>query len=119
VTGLSVADIDRWQPGDVREVFHAARSRNEANQLASHALATLPAFQSWGGAAADAAKELRRAWTGRSAEALARRAPRWTANSTALVTQMGDHAEHFSTCGQAYATMETHHAGQLDSRVRP
>jgi hypothetical protein len=56
VTGLSVADIDRWQPGDVREVFHAARSRNEANQLASHALATLPAFQSWGGAAADAAK---------------------------------------------------------------
>jgi hypothetical protein len=56
VTGLSVADIDRWQPGDVREVFHAARSRNEANQLASHGLATLPAFQTWGGAAADAAK---------------------------------------------------------------
>ena len=58
-------------------------------------------------------------WTGRSAEALARRAPRWTLNSTALVTQMGDHAEHFSTCGQAYATMETHDAGQLDSQVRP
>lgn len=58
-------------------------------------------------------------WTGRSAEALARRAPRWTANSTALVTQMGDHAEHFSTCGQAYGTMENHHAGQLDSQVRP
>lgn len=56
MTGLSVADIDRWQPGDVREVFHAARSRNEANQLASHGLATLPALQSWGGAAADAAK---------------------------------------------------------------
>jgi hypothetical protein len=56
VTGLSVADIDRWQPGDVREVFHAARSRNEANQLASQNLATLPAFQSWGGVAADAAK---------------------------------------------------------------
>ena len=58
-------------------------------------------------------------WTGRSAEALARRAPRWSVNSTALVTQMGDHAEHFSTCGQAYATMETHHARQLDSQVRP
>jgi WXG100 family type VII secretion target len=58
-------------------------------------------------------------WTGRSAEALARRAPRWTVNSTALVTQLGDHAEHFSTCGQAYATMETHHAEKLDSRVRP
>jgi hypothetical protein len=56
VTGLSVADIDRWNPGDVREVFHAARSRAEANQLASHGLAALPAFQTWGGAAADAAK---------------------------------------------------------------
>jgi hypothetical protein len=56
VTGLSVADIDRWKPGDVREVFHAARTRAEANRLASHGLATLPAFQTWGGAAADAAK---------------------------------------------------------------
>jgi hypothetical protein len=56
VTGLSVADIDRWKPDDVREVFHAARSRAEANQLASHGLAALPAFQTWGGAAADAAK---------------------------------------------------------------
>jgi hypothetical protein len=56
VTGLSVADIDRWKPGDVREVFHAARSRAEANQLASQGLATLPAFQTWGGVAADAAK---------------------------------------------------------------
>jgi hypothetical protein len=56
VTGLSVADIDRWKPGDVREVFHAARSRAEANQFARDGLATLPAFQSWGGVAADAAK---------------------------------------------------------------
>jgi hypothetical protein len=56
VTGLSVADIDRWQPTDVREVFHAARSRHEANELARDGLARLPAFQSWGGAAADAAK---------------------------------------------------------------
>lgn len=56
MTGLSVADVDRWQPGDVREVFHAARSRAEANQLARHGLATLPAFQSWGGVAAEAAK---------------------------------------------------------------
>lgn len=56
MTGLSVADIDRWQPGDVREVFHAARSRVEANQLASHGLATLPVFETWGGVAADAAK---------------------------------------------------------------
>lgn len=56
MTGLSVADIDRWQPNDVREVFHAARSRNEANELARDGLAKLPAFQSWGGVAADAAK---------------------------------------------------------------
>jgi hypothetical protein len=56
MTGLSVADIDRWKPGDVREVFRAARGRAEANQLASHGLATLPAFQTWGGDAADAAK---------------------------------------------------------------
>jgi hypothetical protein len=57
VKGLSVADIERWQVGDVRQVFHAARSRADANQLASHGLVTLPAFQSWGGAAADAAKK--------------------------------------------------------------
>ena len=56
MTGLSVADIDRWKPGDVREVFHAARSRSEASQFARDGLATLPAFQSWGGVAADAAK---------------------------------------------------------------
>jgi WXG100 family type VII secretion target len=58
-------------------------------------------------------------WTGRSAEALARRAPRWTADSTALVTQLGNNAQHLSTCGQVYATMETHHAQQLESQVRP
>jgi hypothetical protein len=56
VTGLSVADLDRWQPGDVREVFHAARSRAEANQQASHGLGTLPVFETWGGDAADAAR---------------------------------------------------------------
>ncbi len=40
----------------MREVFHAARTRAEANQFARDGLATLPAFQSWGGVAADAAK---------------------------------------------------------------
>jgi WXG100 family type VII secretion target len=58
-------------------------------------------------------------WTGRSAQALARRTPQWAVNSTALVTQLGNHAEHLSACGQAYATMETHHTGQVDSQVRP
>lgn len=58
-------------------------------------------------------------WTGRSAEALARRAPQWTGNSTALVTQLCDHAQHLSTCGQAFATMEAQHTHQVDSQVRP
>jgi WXG100 family type VII secretion target len=58
-------------------------------------------------------------WTGRSAQALARRTPQWTTNSTALVTQLGEHAHHLSTCGQAYTAMETHHTQQLDSQVRP
>jgi uncharacterized protein YukE len=57
-------------------------------------------------------------WTGRSAEALAQRAPRWAANSTALVTRMGDHADHFYTCGRAYSAMEDRHAQQLNSEVR-
>jgi WXG100 family type VII secretion target len=58
-------------------------------------------------------------WTGRSAEALARRTPHWTENSTALVTRMGEHAEHLSTCGQAYSKMEAQHTRELESKVRP
>ncbi len=56
MTGLSVADIDHWKAGDVREVFHAARNRAEANQLAANGLSTLPIFGTWGGATAEAAK---------------------------------------------------------------
>lgn len=54
---LTIADIDRWDAGDVREVFHAATSRAQASFDAADGLATLPAFQTWGGEAADAAKE--------------------------------------------------------------
>jgi hypothetical protein len=54
---LSVADIDRWNAGDLREVFHATRSRAEAAAEASNGIAQLPAFGSWGGDAADAAKD--------------------------------------------------------------
>ena len=57
MTGLSIAQIEAWRAGDVREVFHAARGIAEANQLASDGLATLPAFEAWGGAAADAARD--------------------------------------------------------------
>jgi hypothetical protein len=54
---VSVEDIDRWNGGDVREVFHATRSRAEAAFEASNGIADLPAFGTWGGDASDAAKE--------------------------------------------------------------
>ncbi len=54
---LTFADIERWNAGDVREVFHAASSRAQAVQDAADGLATLPAFTTWGGKAAEAAKE--------------------------------------------------------------
>ncbi|GAY19450.1 TNT domain-containing protein [Mycobacterium sp. shizuoka-1] len=53
---LTVADIERWNAGDVREVFHAATSRAQAAFDAADGLATLPAFASWGGESAEAAK---------------------------------------------------------------
>lgn len=58
-------------------------------------------------------------WAGRSAQALARRSPQWTANSTALIQQLGDHAQHLSTCGRTFAAMEARHTQQVDSQVRP
>lgn len=54
---VSLADIDRWEPGDVREVFHATRSRAEAAFEAADGISTLPAFGTWGGDAAEAAKQ--------------------------------------------------------------
>ena len=54
---LTVADIGRWDAGDVREVFHAATSRAQAAFDAADGLAELPAFETWGGEAADAARE--------------------------------------------------------------
>lgn len=54
---LTVADIERWNAGDVREVFHAATSRAQAAFDAADGLATLPALTSWGGESAEAAKE--------------------------------------------------------------
>lgn len=54
---LTIADIERWDAGDVREVFHAATSRAQAVQDAANGLAQLPAFSTWGGEAAEAAKE--------------------------------------------------------------
>ena len=54
---LTVADIERWDAGDVREVFHAATSRAQAAFDAADGLAELPAFSTWGGQAAEAARE--------------------------------------------------------------
>ena len=54
---LTVADIERWNAGDVREVFHAATSRAQAAFDAADGLATLPAFSTWGGETAQAARE--------------------------------------------------------------
>ncbi|WP_197380791.1 RNase A-like domain-containing protein [Mycolicibacterium mengxianglii] len=54
---LTIADIERWDAGDVREVFHAATTRAQAVQDAANGLAQLPAFTTWGGEAAEAAKE--------------------------------------------------------------
>ena len=52
---VSVEEIDRWDAGDVREVFHATRSRAEAAFEASNGIAELPAFGTWGGAASEVA----------------------------------------------------------------
>lgn len=54
---VSIEDIDRWDAGDVREVFHATRSRAEAAFEAADGIAELPVFGSWGGEAAAAAKD--------------------------------------------------------------
>jgi hypothetical protein len=54
---VSVEEIDRWDAGDVREVFHATRSRAEAAFQAANGIAQLPAFGTWGGEASEAAKE--------------------------------------------------------------
>jgi hypothetical protein len=43
---LTVAEIERWDGGDVREEFHAATSRAEAAFDAADGLAALRAFES-------------------------------------------------------------------------
>src|SRR4051812_7536002 len=72
---VSVADIERWNPGDVREVFHATRSRAEAAFEAADGITKLPAFRAWGGkasiAAKDASEQLRRDLDAQGNEALA------------------------------------------------
>lgn len=52
---LSVADIERWDAGAVRQIFHVAAARADATFDMSRELSTLKVFDSWGGAAAEAA----------------------------------------------------------------
>jgi pimeloyl-ACP methyl ester carboxylesterase len=54
---LTVSEIQRWDPEAVREVFHSANARATSATQAGLALADLPAFTTWGGMAADAAKD--------------------------------------------------------------
>jgi hypothetical protein len=54
---LSIADIERWDGEAVREVFRAANARANSSAGAPEGLARLPAFQSWAGTAADAARD--------------------------------------------------------------
>ncbi|MGB3481903.1 MAG: hypothetical protein WBB07_06750 [Mycobacterium sp.] len=52
---LTIADIERWDAGDAREVFHAASCRALAVQAPTNGIAELPDFTTWGGEAAEAA----------------------------------------------------------------
>ncbi|MFZ2240971.1 MAG: hypothetical protein WAV90_15775 [Gordonia amarae] len=53
---LTIADIDRWDAGDVREIFHIVTTVAQASADAANGIATLPVLASWGGDVADAAR---------------------------------------------------------------
>jgi seryl-tRNA synthetase len=55
---LTVADIDRWNAGAVREVFQAANARGQATLEASRQLSALSVFDNWEGATAEARKHV-------------------------------------------------------------
>ncbi len=54
--GLTLAELDQWDPGDIREVFHCATSIAQADADAANGIATMPIFQNWGGSTGDAAR---------------------------------------------------------------
>src|ERR1700761_9234896 len=53
---LTVADVERWSAGAVRDVFHAATARGNATLEASRQLSSLTVFDSGDGATAEARK---------------------------------------------------------------
>lgn len=54
--GLSIADIDQWNPESISAVGAASVARADAASRASSLLKDLSAFKSWQGAASDAAQ---------------------------------------------------------------
>jgi Alpha/beta hydrolase len=52
---LSLADIDRWDPGAITTVFQAAINRAHGTRAASAAIGQTMGFLNWGGDSADAA----------------------------------------------------------------
>lgn len=52
---LTIADIERWNPDSVREVFHAAGQRAQVTSDVSQGLGALAVFGDWQGEAAEAA----------------------------------------------------------------
>jgi hypothetical protein len=54
---LTLAEIERWSSDAVREAFHVGNARAGAAFDAGVGLGQLPAFQTWGGQGADAARE--------------------------------------------------------------
>ena len=54
--GLSIADIDKWNPESISAVGAASATRADAASLAGSRLKDLSAFKSWQGTASDAAQ---------------------------------------------------------------
>lgn len=55
--GLSIADIDKWNPDSLDAVGTASKTRADAASQASSRLGNLSAFESWQGSSASAARQ--------------------------------------------------------------
>jgi uncharacterized protein YukE len=52
-------------------------------------------------------------WQGQSAASMTLRLAAWSATTTALLTQLSDHAQGLHTCAQEFCAMEERHAEAL------
>lgn len=57
-------------------------------------------------------------WQGRSAASLTLRMAAWSTTTTALLTQLSDHAQGLHTCAQEFCAMEERHAQALEEPGR-